>query len=144
MPIKGKIDGELGGTAVFKWKVNKGPTDMLVISLILNRGATVDFKAALFTGTGKSPEAVAGQNVDRLNVTILGTVTEVTEVTYQVTLKNLQFNDTNSAFFLRGVFQSKVNGSIANPPGASITLIKVKGIYFFLLIFAFCLLVFLT
>ena len=142
-PIKDKIDGELAGTAVFRWKVNRVQMDMQLLSLILYRGATLNRSASLFTGFAKSPLPVPGKNVDRLNATVFGTANQDLELTYQVTLEDLTFNDTNSAFFLRGLFESTISG-LKKEPGASITLTTVKGSYFFFHIFAFCLLVFLT
>ena len=133
-PIKDKIDGKLGGTAVFRWNVSRIRTEMIITSLNLNRGSMRNLNTILFTGTGKSPSPADGKNLARLNATISGNVNQDMNVIYQLTLENLQFSDANSAFFLRGVFESNVSEERA---GASITLVTVYGSYLFFIFFRF-------
>ena len=92
-----KIEGELAGRVVFKWEVYRVRRKMIIVTLAVSRGATFNPSALVFHG--KSPSAVGGANVDRLNATIFGAVNQDLKVTYQLTLNDLQFSDRNSAFF---------------------------------------------
>ena len=125
-----EIEGELKGTADFKWEVDRGRTEMVLLALTLNPGTMANLLASLFRGTGKSPRPVDEENVDRLNATIVGVANQDLKVTYRLTLKDLQFSDKNSAFFLRALFESSISGSTVNS-GAAVTLITVHGSYFF-------------
>ena len=132
--VDDKIEGELTQSAVFRWEVNRVRTEIRLLALTLSRDAKFNSTAILFRGFGKSPLPENGKNKDRLNATILGAVNQDVIVIYQVTLKDLQFTDKNSAFFLRALFQSSNSGSIWSYH-AAVTLITVHGSYFFFFIF---------
>ena len=100
-----KTEGELARAAVFKWQVDRVQSTMLIATLTVNPGVTRNPSAALFRGSEKFPRPVDGKNIDRLNATIFGTANRDLSVTYQLTLKDLQFSDKNSVFFLRAIFE---------------------------------------
>ena len=141
--VPGNIEGELAGTAVFKWEIERARKEILFAQLTLNRGATLNLATVLFRGFENPPQPAVGQNVDRLNATIFGTSNVDLKITYQLTLKDLQFSDKNSVFFLRALFQFSNGSVITGSFGAAVTLITVYGsCFFFLFIFEFHLLFF--
>ena len=133
--IHGNIEGELTGTAVFEWEVDRARKEVEFLALTLNRGATFNRRTILFRGFENPVQLVVGQNIDRLNATIFGTANVDLKITYQLALKDLQFTDKNSVFFLRASFELSNGSSIAAVPGAAVTLTTVYGTCFFFLIF---------
>ena len=134
--VPSNIEGKLTGTAVFKWEVERARKEIVFLALTLNRGSTLNAASVLFRGFETPLQTVVGrQNVDCLNATISGTPKVDLKITYQLTLKDLQFSDKNSAFFLRAVFELSNGSSIAAVHGASVTLITVYGSCFFFFIF---------
>ena len=128
--VKDKITGELSGTAVFKWKVDRAQKEMIILALTLNRGATLNLLAILFRGISNPLQPEKEKNLDRLNATIFVVPDTDLELIYQLTLKNLDFSDKNSAFFLRATFES-LKGGTKKDSGAAVTLITVNGNYLF-------------
>ena len=84
--VKDKITGELSGTAIFKWKVDRAQTEMLILALTLNRGATLNLSAILFRGFSNPLQPDKEKNLDRLNATIFVVPDTDLELIYQLTL----------------------------------------------------------
>ena len=87
---------------------------------------TSDNGARLFSFNGLQPHKIEN-TTDRLNATIIGDVNTDIEATYYLVLKNIQFEDENTSFFLSAMFDDLLQMKLS---GATVQLVAVKGMEF--------------
>ena len=87
---------------------------------------TNDNRVRLFSFNGSQPHKIEN-TTDRLNATIIGDVNTDIEATYYLVLKNIQFEDENTSFFLSAMFEDLFQTKLS---GATVQLVAVKGMHF--------------
>ena len=126
-PVEPNIVGVLRGSVQFQWSVNRISDNVHLMDLRLNKGTSYN-SVTLFSFDVKQPQKI--ENItDRLNATIIGDVNTDIEVTYNLVLKNIQFEDENTSYYLRAIFENWFIPKLV-PSGATVQLVTVKGLKF--------------
>ena len=126
-PVEPNIVGVLRGSVQFQWSVNRISDNVHLMDLRLNKGTSYN-SVTLFSFDVKQPQKI--ENItDRLNATIIGDVNTDIEVTYNLVLKNIQFEDENTSYYLCAIFENWFIPKLV-PSGATVQLVTVKGLKF--------------
>ena len=127
-PVEPKVVGILGGSVQFQWSIfNRRKKYILLWSLDVHKG-TSDNCVRLFSFNGYQPHKIEN-TTDRLNATIIGDVNTDIAATYYLVLKNIQFEDENTSFFLSAIFEDLFQTK-PKLSGAAVQLVAVKGMHF--------------
>ena len=89
---------------------------------------TSDNGVRLFSFNGYQLHKIEN-TTDRLNATIIGDINTDIETTYYLVLKNIQFEDENTSFFLSAVFEDLFQMKLL-VAGSTVQLVAVKGMHF--------------
>ena len=96
------------------------------MDLRLNKGTSYN-SVTLFSFDVKQPQKIE-KITDRLNATIIGNVNTDIEVTCNLVLKNIQFEDENTSYYLRAIFGKFFHLKLES--GATVQLVTIKGLKF--------------
>ena len=125
-PLSPEVQGVLGKSVDFLWKMNRGNESYTLSSLNIYNG-TNEQSPQIFGLVGtrlvKNPDVT----VERMNATILGDVKEKVEVTCKLTLNKIQFDDESRSFYLFAIFTYL---KAVETSSATITLATVFGMHF--------------
>ena len=122
-PVKETVVGVWKESVQFQWILNRGNEKISVASVGVYNGPKAETKRQLFSIAGQKVTRLNDES-DRLNITIVGDVNDDIEVTYNLTLKDIQFDDKSVTFYLSAIFRPLVE------LGAAITLVEVNGTHF--------------
>ena len=122
-PFEPNIVGVLRGSAQFQWSVNRSYTNFGLFGLDLYKETR--YNSVLMFSFSENQLYRTLNTTDRIHATVIGDVNTDIEVTYDLVLKNIQFEDENTSFLLRAIFLSPLVIS-----DATAQLATVKGMHF--------------
>ena len=121
-----EVNGVLGESVEFQWKVNRGNESFKVAALSIFNG-TNDESQQIFGLLGNVLLETKPVTVDRVNASILGDIQNKVQVTCKLTLEKIQFYDKSRSFYLLALFTGPGQ---PKQSGAVITLATVFGMHF--------------
>ena len=124
-PFEPNIVGVLRGSAQFQWSVNRSYTNFGLWGLDLYKETR--YNSVLMFSFSENQLYRTLNTTDRIHATVIGNVNTDIEATYYLVLKNIQFEDENTSFFLSAMFEDLFQTKLS---GATVQLVAVKGMHF--------------
>ena len=127
------VVGVLQESVQFRWTINRSRENITIDSVKVYKGTGRTGFPQVFALSDRKPVKSSSAS-NRLSANIEGNVDNDILVTYNVVLKNIDFNDSSTSFYLNAIFQP------LKQSGATVTLVQVKGTHFccFFVLFFFC------